>query len=67
MHVAVGDACALSAPVSHVSNLLCRHHHTLPVCVRCELGHRCRVCGYSQTGLPMMLSLSSFAYGTQIR
>jgi len=33
MHVAVGDAYALSASVSHVSNLLCHHHHTLPVCV----------------------------------
>jgi outer membrane protein insertion porin family len=35
-HVAVGDACALSASVAHVSNLLCRHHHTLPVCVVCD-------------------------------
>ena len=37
MHVAVGDACALSASVAHVSNLLCRHHHALSVCV-CVIG-----------------------------
>ena len=44
-HVAVGDACALSASVAHISNLLCRHHHTLPVCVVCDwvAGARCAV------------------------
>ena len=45
MQVAVGDACALSASVAHVSNLLCRHRHTRSVCVVCDWGTgiRCAV------------------------
>jgi len=35
-HVAVRDTFALTAWVSHVCNLLCRHHHTRPGCVVCD-------------------------------
>ena len=61
-HVAVGDACALSALASHASNLstaISRHPSIRGV----WLGQRCRVCGHSQTRLPMMSSSSSACMG----
>ena len=67
-HVAVGDTCALSASVSHVRNLLC----ALRACsryVRSMVG--AQVYGAQSllnVGLSKMrLSLSFFAYRTQIQ
>ena len=64
-HVAVDDTFSLSGSAAHVSKLRCRHQHTLAECLVCD---RAQMHGvrFSQTGLPMLLSLSSSDYGTQI-
>ena len=67
-HVAVGDACALSASVSPVRNLLCQHQHRLPVCPECGGAQVHGMRSQLNVGLPKMrLSLSCSAYRIQIQ